>query len=72
MEVFLPPNKLPENSLNFIQRELEDITSRSSEQKDNVKLKSFGFFTIATKSEVQDLLDSILKIVGIVLYLIPV
>ena len=60
--MFLPPNKLPENSLNFIQRELEDITSRSSEQKDNVKLKSFGFFTIATKSEVQDLLDSILMI----------
>ena len=60
--VFLPPNKLPSKSLDFIRRELEDIISRSSEQKKNVKLKSFGFFTVAKKSEVQDLLDSILKI----------
>ena len=60
--MFISPDKLPSTKLSYILRELEDITSRSSEQKDNVKLKSFGFFTIAKKSEVQDLLDSILKI----------
>ena len=60
--VFLSPNKLPTKSLDFIRRELENIISRSSEQKNNVKLKSLGFFTVAKKSEVQDLLDSILKI----------
>lgn len=60
--VFISPDKLPTTQLSFILRELEDIISRSSEQKKNVKLKSFGLFTVATKSEVQDLLDSILKI----------
>ena len=59
--MFLSPNNLPTKSLDFIRRELEDIISRSSAQKDNVKLKSFGLFTVAKKSEVQDLLDSILK-----------
>ena len=55
--------KLPGNSLIFVLRELEDIISRSSAQKSNVKVKSFGFFTSdSKKSEVQDLLDSILKI----------
>ena len=33
-----------------------------SAQKDNVKLTTYGFFSVAKKSEVQDLLDSILKI----------
>ena len=62
-EVFLSPNNLPTKSLDFIRRELEDIISRSSAQKNNVKLKSFGgLIKIATQSEVQDLLDSILKI----------
>jgi len=60
--VFISPDKLPTTKLSYILRELEDIISRSSEQKKNVKLKSFGFFTVAKKSEVQDLLDSILKI----------
>ena len=61
--MFLPPNKLPTKNLDFIRRELEDIISRSSEQKNNVKVKSFGLFTSDSKKlEVQDLLDSILKI----------
>ena len=60
--MFISPDKLPSTNLGYILRELEDIISRSSEQKDNVKLKSFGFVTIGKKSEVQDLLDSILKI----------
>ena len=60
--VFLSPDKLPPNKMNFIQRELKKIIDRSSAQKENVKLKSFGVFTVAKKSEVQDLLDSILKI----------
>ena len=60
--VFLSPDKLPPNKMNFILLELKKIIGRSSEQKDNVKLKSFGLFTVAKKSEVQDLLDSILKI----------
>ena len=60
--VFLSPDKLPPNKMSFILLELKKIIGRSSEQKDNVKLKSFGLFTVAKKSEVQDLLDSILKI----------
>ena len=60
--VFLSPNKLPSKSLDFIRRELEDIISRSSDQKNNVKLKSFGLFTVAKKTEVQDLMDSILSL----------
>ena len=60
--MFISPDKLPTTHLSYILRELEDIIRRSSEQKKNVKLKSFGFFTIAKKSDVQDLLDSILKI----------
>ena len=59
--VFLSPDKLPKQQMDSIKSELEDIVRRSSEQKNNVKLKSFGF-TVAKKSEVQDLLDSILKI----------
>ena len=60
--LYLPPHKLPTKSLDFIQRELEEIISRSSAQKNNIKLKSVGFFKVAKKTEVQDLLDSILKI----------
>ena len=60
--VFLSPDKLLPNKMNFILLELKKIIVRSSEQKNNVKLTSFGFFTIAKKSDVQDLLDSILKI----------
>ena len=60
--VFISPDKLPATKLSYILRELEDIISRSSEQRNNVKLKSFRFFTIAKKSEVQDLFDSILKV----------
>jgi len=60
--VFISPDKLTTKKLSYILRELEDIISRSSEQKKNVKLKSFGLFTVTKKSEVQDLLDSILKI----------
>ena len=60
--MFLPPHKLQPKSLDFIRRELEYIISRSSAQKSNVKLKSFGLIPVAKKSEVQDLLDSILKI----------
>ena len=60
--VFLSPDKLPPNKMKFILLELKKIIIRSSEQKDNVKMKSFGLFTVAKKSEVQDLLDSILKI----------
>ena len=61
--VFLSPDKLPEQSLDFIQSELEDIISRSSEQKNSVNARSFGLFTSESKkSEVQDLLDSILQI----------
>ena len=63
MEVFLSPDKLPETSLDFIQREIEKIIKISSEQKFNVKLTSYGgLFTVAKKTEVQDLLDTILKI----------
>ena len=51
--VFLSPDKLPKQQMDFIKSELEDIVRRSSEQKNNVKLKSFGF-TVAKKSEVQD------------------
>ena len=61
-KVFISPDNLSTKKLSYILRELEDIISRSSKQKDNVKLKSFGLFTVAKKSEVQDLLDSILKI----------
>ena len=61
--VFISPDKLPADKMNFILLELKKIISRSSTQKENVKLKSLGgFFTVAKKSEVQDLLDSILKI----------
>ena len=61
--MFLPPDKLPQQKLDFILQRLEDIISGISKQKDNVKLKSFGLFTSdSKKSEVQDLLDSILKI----------
>ena len=60
--VFLSPDKIPPNKMNFILLELKKIIDRSSEQKDNVKLTAYGFFTVAKKSEVQDLLDSILKI----------
>ena len=60
--VFLPPETLSQQKLDFILQELEDIISRMSKQRDNVKLKSFGLFTSAKNSEVQDLLDSILKI----------
>ena len=59
--MFLSPDKLPADKMNFILLELKKIISRSSTQKENVKLKSFGgFFTVAKKSGVQDLLDSIL------------
>jgi len=62
-KVFLPPDKLPQEKLDFILQRLEDIIGGMSKQKDNVKLKSFGLFTSdSKKSEVQDLLDSILKI----------
>ena len=61
--VFLSPDKLPPQKLNLILLELKKIINRSSKQKDNVKLKSFaGLRTVAKKSDVQDLLDSILKI----------
>ena len=60
--VFLPPDKLSQQKLDFILPELEEIISGMARQKDNVKLKSFGLFTVAKKSDVQDLLDSILKI----------
>ena len=65
LEVFLSPDRLPKKSLDFIQCELEIIIKRSSKQKDNVKLTSFGglFTAVGQKTEVQDLLDSILKIV---------
>ena len=59
--VFLSLDKLPKQQLESIQSELEDIIRRSSEQKNKVKLKSFGF-TVVKKSEVQGPLDSILKI----------
>ena len=61
-EVFLSLDKLPQQSLSLIRHELENITKQSIEQKSNVKTTSFGVFTVAKKSEVQDLLDSILKI----------
>ena len=61
--MFLPPDKLPVNKLDFINRELKDIISTSSEQKSNVNVKTLVFFKDSSKkSKVQDLLDSILKI----------
>ena len=59
--MFLSPDKLPSNKMDLILLELNTIIGRSSAQKENVKLTSFGF-SVAKKSEVQDLLDSILKI----------
>lgn len=60
-EVFLPPDKLPKNSIDYILRELEDIISRSSDQSKNVKLTAYLIITVVRKTEVRDLLDSILK-----------
>ena len=59
--VFLAPDMLPPNKMDLVLLELNKITSRSSKQKENVKLSSWGF-TVATTAEAQDLLDSILKI----------
>merc|ERR1712038_998002 len=61
-KVFLPPNKLPPNKVAQIGLELENIAKQCLLQKSNVKTtKLLMLSSSSKKSEVQDTLDSVLK-----------
>ena len=61
-KVFLPPHKLPPNKVAQIGLEVENIAKQCLQQKSNVKTtKLLMLSSSSKKSEVQDTLDSVLK-----------
>ena len=61
-KVFLPPHKLPPNKVAQIGRELENIAKKCLQQRSNVNTTKMLIVASSTKeSEVQDTLDSVLK-----------
>ena len=60
-DMFLPPHKLPEKKVNIIGVELERIVQKCLEQRSNVNTTKFFMEDTSKKSEVQDTLDSVLK-----------
>merc|ERR1712038_184231 len=61
-KVFLPPHKLPPNKVAQIGLELENIAKQCLQQRSNVKTtKLLMLSSSSKKSEVQDTLDSVLK-----------
>ena len=59
--VFLPSHKLPENKVEMIGTELERIVKKCLEQRSNVNTKKMFMENASKKEELQEILDSVLK-----------